>query len=758
MSNPYLEQWTSKEMLKELEEGILNAPQDLLGCHIFKEEDVQIFTAYRPCAKRMWVLDSKGETTYEMEPMEPEGFFGYVIEKKSERLKKYRFRVEYGPDDVIEIDDPYAFPGMFGELDRYLFSEGNHYKIYEKLGAHPMKRDGVEGVQFAVWAPHACSVSVIGEFNMWDARLHKMIMRGSSGIFELFVPGAWEGAAYKYEITARSGDKLYKTDPYGNYAELRPGNASRITSLDGYKWQDGSYQKKHQKKSRDVRDKEPMSIYEVHLASWKKRIEDDDNGNFSYCELASMLGDYVVDMGYTHIELMGIAEYPFDGSWGYQVGCYYAPTSRYGEPKDFMYFVDEMHKRGIQVILDWVPAHFPKDEHGLARFDGTCLYEHLDKRQGEHPHWGTLIYNYGRPEVINFLTANALFWLERFHIDGLRMDAVASMLYLDYGKEDGEWVANVYGGNENLEAIAFLQNLNKKIHERKDGSFSVAEESTAWPQVTGPVKEGGLDFDLKWNMGWMNDYLEYIRTDPLFRKGRHGMLTFSMIYQYSEDFMLVLSHDEVVHMKGSMFTKMPGSISDKFATLRLTYGYMAAHPGKKLIFMGQEFGQEREFSEKRELDWNLLDAVDGEMSDNERLRQYVSVLNSFYLAHPAMYELDARPAGFEWISTLDADHSVIAFLRKSKDETLLVVCNFTPVSYEAFRIGVPFAGKYKEIFNSDASEYGGTGFVNPRVKQSKRKHWDGRVNSIECRLAPLAIQVFTCTKVPSKAGRKKKES
>ena len=758
MSNPYLEQWTSKEMLKELEEGILNAPQDLLGCHIFKEEDVQIFTAYRPCAKRMWVLDSKGETTYEMEPMEPEGFFGYVIEKKSERLKKYRFRVEYGPDDVIEIDDPYAFPGMFGELDRYLFSEGNHYKIYEKLGAHLMKRDGVEGVQFAVWAPHACSVSVIGEFNMWDARLHKMIMRGSSGIFELFVPGAWEGAAYKYEITARSGDKLYKTDPYGNYAELRPGNASRITSLDGYKWQDGSYQKKHQKKSRDVRDKEPMSIYEVHLASWKKRIEDDDNGNFSYRELASMLGDYVVDMGYTHIELMGIAEYPFDGSWGYQVGCYYAPTSRYGEPKDFMYFVDEMHKRGIQVILDWVPAHFPKDEHGLARFDGTCLYEHLDKRQGEHPHWGTLIYNYGRPEVINFLTANALFWLERFHIDGLRMDAVASMLYLDYGKEDGEWIANVYGGNENLEAIAFLQNLNKKIHERKDGSFSVAEESTAWPQVTGPVKEGGLDFDLKWNMGWMNDYLEYIRTDPLFRKGRHGMLTFSMIYQYSEDFMLVLSHDEVVHMKGSMFTKMPGSISDKFATLRLTYGYMAAHPGKKLIFMGQEFGQEREFSEKRELDWNLLDAVDGEMSDNERLRQYVSVLNSFYLAHPAMYELDARPAGFEWISTLDADHSVIAFLRKSKDETLLVVCNFTPVSYEAFRIGVPFAGKYKEIFNSDASEYGGTGFVNPRVKQSKRKHWDGRVNSIECRLAPLAIQVFTCTKVPSKAGRKKKES
>ena len=501
MSNPYLEQWTSKEMLKELEEGILNAPQDLLGCHIFKEEDVQIFTAYRPCAKRMWVLDSKGETTYEMEPMEPEGFFGYVIEKKSERLKKYRFRVEYGPDDVIEIDDPYAFPGMFGELDRYLFSEGNHYKIYEKLGAHPMKRDGVEGVQFAVWAPHACSVSVIGEFNMWDARLHKMIMRGSSGIFELFVPGAWEGAAYKYEITARSGDKLYKTDPYGNYAELRPGNASRITSLDGYKWQDGSYQKKHQKKSRDVRDKEPMSIYEVHLASWKKRIEDDDNGNFSYRELASMLGDYVVDMGYTHIELMGIAEYPFDGSWGYQVGCYYAPTSRYGEPKDFMYFVDEMHKRGIQVILDWVPAHFPKDAHCLGRFDGQPLYEHPDSRRGEHPDWGTYIFDYGRMEVKNFLVANALFWIEKFHIDGLRVDAVASMLYLDYGKSDGEWLPNKDGGNEHYEAIHFLQHLNSEVEKEHPGAYIIAEESTAWPGVTAPVADGGLGFSYKWNMG-----------------------------------------------------------------------------------------------------------------------------------------------------------------------------------------------------------------------------------------------------------------
>ena len=645
----------------------------------------------------------------------------------------------------------------FSELDRYLFGQATHYEIYRKLGAHFTDQYGIRGVCFDVWAPNAARIWVIGSFNGWDETADEMtrLEPDTMGIFELFIPGIEEGALYKYLIETKDGKRLYKADPYANYAELRPGTASAVTDIEHFKWTDEKWMEERAK-TKDIYAK-PMTIYEVHPGSWMRHPGREDDGFYSYRDLVKYLIPYVKEMGYTHIELMGISEYPFDGSWGYQVTGYYAPTSRYGTPDDFMYLVDFLHQHGIGVILDWVPAHFPKDEHGLARFDGTCLYEHLDKRQGEHPHWGTLIYNYGRPEVINFLTANALFWLERFHIDGLRMDAVASMLYLDYGKEDGEWVANVYGGNENLEAIAFLQNLNKKIHERKDGSFSIAEESTAWPQVTGPVKEGGLDFDLKWNMGWMNDYLEYIRTDPLFRKGRHGMLTFSMIYQYSEDFMLVLSHDEVVHMKGSMFTKMPGSISDKFATLRLTYGYMAAHPGKKLIFMGQEFGQEREFSEKRELDWNLLDAVDGEMSDNERLRQYVSVLNSFYLAHPAMYELDARPAGFEWISTLDADHSVIAFLRKSKDETLLVVCNFTPVSYDEFRIGVPFAGKYKEIFNSDASEYGGTGFVNPRVKQSKRKHWDGRVNSIECRLAPLSIQIFSCTKVPSNAGRKKKE-
>ena len=647
----------------------------------------------------------------------------------------------------------------FSELDRYLFGQATHYEIYRKLGAHPTDEYGIRGVCFDLWAPNAARVWVIGSFNGWDEGANEMkrLEPETMGIFELFIPGVEEGDLYKYLIETKDGKRLYKADPYANYAELRPGTASAVTDIEHFKWSDAEWMKERATHKEDVYE-QPLAIYEVHPGSWMRHPGRQDDGFYSYRDLAKSLIPYVTEMGYSHIELMGICEYPYDGSWGYQVTGYYAPTSRYGTPEDFAYFVNECHRHKIGVILDWVPAHFPKDAHGLAEFDGSCLYEYADPRKGEHPDWGTKIFDYGKNEVKNFLIGSALLWVEHYHVDGLRVDAVASMLYLDYGKEDGEWVANVYGGNENLEAIAFLQNLNKKIHERKDGSFSVAEESTAWPQVTGPVKEGGLDFDLKWNMGWMNDYLEYICTDPLFRKGRHGMLTFSMIYQYSEDFMLVLSHDEVVHMKGSMFTKMPGSISDKFATLRLTYGYMAAHPGKKLIFMGQEFGQEREFSEKRELDWNLLDAVDGEMSDNERLRQYVSVLNSFYLAHPAMYELDARPAGFEWISTLDADHSVISFLRKSKDETLLVVCNFTPVSYEAFRIGVPFAGKYKEIFNSDASEYGGTGFVNPRVKQSKRKHWDGRVNSIECRLAPLAIQVFTCTKVPSKAGRKKKES
>ena len=580
-----------------------------------------------------------------------------------------------------------------------------------------MKRDGVEGVQFAVWAPHACSVSVIGEFNMWDARLHKMIMRGSSGIFELFVPGAWEGAAYKYEITAKSGDKLYKTDPYGNYAELRPGNASRITSLDGYKWQDGSYQKKHQKKSRDVRDKEPMSIYEVHLASWKKRIEDDDNGNFSYRELASMLGDYVVDMGYTHIELMGIAEYPFDGSWGYQVGCYYAPTSRYGEPKDFMYFVDEMHKRGIQVILDWVPAHFPKDAHCLGRFDGQPLYEHPDSRRGEHPDWGTYIFDYGRMEVKNFLVANALFWIEKFHIDGLRVDAVASMLYLDYGKSDGEWLPNKDGGNEHYEAIHFLQHLNSEVEKEHPGAYIIAEESTAWPGVTAPVADGGLGFSYKWNMGWMNDFLEYMKLDPYFRKDHQRQLCFSIEYYTSEKYILVLSHDEVVHGKCSLLNKMSGLEGDKFASLRAAFGFMYGHPGKKLLFMGQEFAQKREWAEFRSLDWFLLEEDDR----HKKMQDYVRELNHLYQKYDALYYHDFNVMGFEWMDCWRPELSTVAFVRRgsSVKDQLMFIANFTPMALEDYQVNAPCAGTFTEILNSDEERFGGEGRVNKKPIQAK---------------------------------------
>lgn len=741
-----LMQWPEIEALEYAECG---RPETVLGPRMAGKSRVLI-TAFQREADSVKVKNLDTKKVYEMTKMDENGYFAVLIPAK--KIPAYHLLVKTGKEEK-EIIDIYGVEPQIDAMDMSQFTNGIHSTIYEKLGAHPMTIDGVKGTYFAVWAPNAKAVSVVGDFNDWQAAEHPMRYLEAAGIYELFVQGVGVGDLYKYEIWGSDGRRVMKADPYGNYAERRPATASVVWDIETYNWND--------KKWMDARKKwkakkEPMLVYEVALGAFKKPAGEEKDF-YNYREIAPILCDYCEEMGYTHVELMPVMEHPFDGSWGYQVTGYFAPTSRYGTPDDFMYFMDTMHQHGIGVILDWVPAHFPKDEHGLARFDGTCLYEHHDPRQGEHPHWGTLIYNYGRPEVTNFLTANALFWLEKYHVDGLRMDAVASMLYLDYGKEDGQWIANIYGGNENLEAIAFLQNLNQKIHARKDGSLSIAEESTAWPQVTGDVKDNGLGFDLKWNMGWMNDYLEYIKTDPLFRKGRHGMLTFSMIYQYSEEFMLVLSHDEVVHMKGSMYTKMPGDRKDKFASLRLTYGYMAAHPGKKLIFMGQEFGQEREFSEERELDWNLLEPVDGEMSDHERLREYVSVLNSFYLAHPAMYVDDSRTAGFEWISTLDADNSVIAFVRKCKEETLLVVCNFTPVEHENFRIGVPFAGKYKEIFNSNATEYGGTGVVNPRVKQSKRQRWDGRANSIECRLAPLSIQIFSCTKTPSASGRKKKD-
>ena len=640
----------------------------------------------------------------------------------------------------------------FTDLDQYLFGQGTNYEVYKKLGAHPTTYRRKKGVYFAVWAPNAQSVSVIGEFNDWEEEANPMEKVGPIGVYEVFVPGAKIGQLYKFFIVGAHGEKLYKADPYANEAELRPGTASRITDITDYKWKDATWIKNREKFDERV---EPMAIYEVHPGSWKKHPQSEENekGFYNYREFAHALAAYVKEMGYTHVELMGIAEHPFDGSWGYQVTGYYAPTSRYGSPEDFMYFMNYMHEQGIGVILDWVPAHFPRDTFGLSTFDGTCLYEHLDPRQGSHPHWGTLIYNYGRPEVCNFLISNALFWADKYHADGIRMDAVASMLYLDYGKQDGEWVANIYGGNENLEAIEFLKHLNSVYKKKFPGSMLIAEESTAWPKITSPVEEEGLGFDYKWNMGWMNDFIDYMSKDPIFRSGCHGELTFSMVYAYSEDFILTLSHDEVVHGKASMIGKMPGERPQQFANLRAAYGYMMVHPGKKLLFMGQDFAQYSEWSEERSLDWELL-----QHQEHEQMQNYIKSLNAFYREHPALYQLDYNPDGFEWINAISANENMLVFTRntRKKEEMLLIVCNFSPLVYENHKIGVPYPGKYKEIFNSDRKEFGGSGVVNARLKQSKKDECDDRENSITIKVPPMAVSIFSYTKSAPKASTNKK--
>ena len=750
-----LEDYMDWPKIEDLEYAECRNVEDVLGA--VAVEDGILFRCFFPDADKVLIKIKGKSRTVIMKKMDDCGYFAALTAGK--KIPEYTYQVQY-KTGKMEIIDSYTADHYVDAMDEVMFANGEHDRIYDKLGAHPGQVAGYAGTWFAVWAPNAVSVSVVGDFNSWDGRLHPM-RRLESGIFELFVPEVGDGDIYKYEVHGYDGKTVMKADPYGFYAEKRPASASIVWSIDEYEWQDADWLKK--RKQTDWK-KEPMVIYEMHLGSFKKPM---GGGFYTYRELAEKTADYCKKMGYTHVELMPVMEHPLDASWGYQVIGYYAPTSRYGTPEDFMYFVDHLHQAGIGVILDWVPAHFPKDEHGLGRFDGTCLYEHLDKRQGEHPHWGTLIYNYGRPQVANYLIANALFWLEQYHADGLRLDAVASMLYLDYGKQDGEWIANMYGGNENLEAIEFLKKLNQKIKDRRDGSLSIAEESTAWPMVTGNVEEGGLGFDFKWNMGWMNDYLEYIKTDPLFRKGRHGMITFSMVYQYSENFMLVFSHDEVVHMKGSMYQKMPGTPAQKLAGLRQSFGYMAAHPGKKLLFMGQDFGQISEWSEERGLDWNLL--ADGKAmasgtgeviqvkSSHRMLQDFVADLWKFYKAHPAMYEWDEIPDGFEWVSMLDADHSVIAFMRKAENEKLLVVCNFTPVCYPEFKLGVPYAGKYKEILNSDAIVYGGENHTNPRLKNSKKEKMDGMEQSITFTLAPTAIQIFSYQpEQPVNRKRKKK--
>ena len=626
---------------------------------------------------------------------------------------------------------------MITEMDQYLFGQGTHYEIYKKLGAHLTEYEGEKGVYFAVWAPHAKGVRVVGEFNCWGSDGYRMNRLEPLGIYEVFVPGLEEGCMYKYLIETEKGDYLYKADPFAFYAEKRPGTASRVADISGFTWHDDRWMTK---RAGWNAAESPMSIYEVHPGSWKRHPhEEDEDGFYNYRELAAELTEYIKKMGYTHIELMGIAEHPFDGSWGYQVTGYFAPTSRYGTPEDFQYMIDYFHKHNIGVILDWVPAHFPRDAHGLANFDGEALYEHPDSRRGEHPDWGTKIFNYEKSEVRNFLIANALFWLGEYHVDGLRVDAVASMLYLDYGKQDGQWLPNKYGGNENLDAVWFFKHLNSIVHGRGDGSMIIAEESTAWPGVTKDVDDGGLGFTFKWNMGWMNDFLEYMKLDPYFRKDNHNKMTFAMSYAYSENYILVLSHDEVVHLKCSMLNKLLGYLDDKFANLKAGYTFMFGHPGKKLLFMGNEFAQLQEWSEARELDWFLL-----KEDRHLHMQNYVRALLQLYKKYRCLYELDDSWDGFQWINADDSYRSIFSFVRysKTKRKNLLFVMNFTPMERPDYRVGVPKKKKYELVLDSDAEEYGGSGRKRAKVYDAKKGSCDNQKYYVEYPLSAYGTAVF----------------
>ncbi|HAB61668.1 MAG TPA: 1,4-alpha-glucan branching enzyme [Lachnospiraceae bacterium] len=721
--------------LEELYREINNCPHKLLGPH--KVEEGQLFITYRINASEVTIIDKETNTEYSMLPYEDRGL--YVVLVEGEAIRSYEIRTKYLDNTTITIADPYSFGSRIGDLDTHLFRHGTHYEIYKKLGAHVITINGVKGTYFAVWAPNAKKVSVVGEFNCWDGRLHPMRLLESCGIHELFIPGVEEGAIYKYQIRTRDDRVLYKVDPYANSSELRPKNASVVADLTNYRWEDKVWQKKKYKKDRNSLRKEAMSIYEMHLGSWRKHNNGTEDGFYNYRELAVEVADYVSNMGYTHVELLGIAEHPFDGSWGYQVTGYYAPTRRYGKPEDFMFFVDYLHRKGIGVILDWVPAHFPKDDFGLSRFDGEPLYEYPNPKMGEHPEWGTYIFNYSKKEVINFLLANALFWLKEFHLDGLRVDAVASMLYLDYGKNAGEWIPNKNGGRENLDVVEFFRHMNAIIQEKLPWAMMIAEESTSWEGVTAPAKANGLGFLYKWNMGWMNDFLEYMKLDPYFRQFNHHKLTFSLMYAYSENFIQVLSHDEVVHGKGSMIQKMPGEYDDKFANLRVAYGFMYAHPGKKLLFMGQEFAQWQEWSEARGLDWGIL-----EYERHAQMQQYVKSLNHLYRRYNALYANDCEAIGFEWLDCTHAGLSLISFIRRgtTKKNHLLVVCNFTPVDREDYEIGVLAPGTYTQIFNSDLIEFGGKGNGIVTSVRAVQEEYNNKPYKIRLAVPGLSFMAF----------------
>lgn len=714
-----------------IEEIIYSESQDphaILGPHV--QGNGTLIQAFFPGAQKVTLQLTKDMAEKEMELADDDGFFAVWLPVKN--VGAYRYIVSYENGSVETMQDAYRHECLITAEDEEKFAMGVHYTVYEKLGAHPLNLDGEDGVYFAVWAPNALRVSTVGDFNHWDGRVHQM-RKLPSGIFEIFIPGVKAGDNYKYEIKLKTGLTYLKADPYGNAAQLRPETASVVADLRNFKWEDKEFIKK---RKTFQKENAPISVYELYLGSFLAPKDDEEYAN--YREIADKLIPYVKEMGYTHVELMPVMEHPLDASWGYQVIGYYAPTARYGTPEDFMYFVNELHKAGIGVILDWVPAHFPRDIYGLSSFDGTCLYENPDEQRRSHPHWGTLVFDYGRPEVSNYLIANALFWVEKFHADGIRMDAVASMLYLDYGRNPGEWMANIYGGNENLEAVELIKHLNSMMGKRNPGVLRIAEESTAWPMVTGSLEDGGLGFDLKWNMGWMNDYLDYIKYDPYFRSHHHSELTFSMIYAYSEKFMLVFSHDEAVHGKSSMLGKMPGEREQKFANLRLTYAYMFTHPGRKLLFMGQDIGEFSEWNEMRQTEWELL-----KYPDHKGMAALVKKLNELYTTKPALYEWDDKPEGFAWINSINSAENLLTFMRRTrKKESLLVVAaNFSGVEKQV-KIGVPYEGSYKEILNTDAEEFGGSGMIKKRAKRAVKKEWDDRPYSVSITLAPLSASIL----------------
>ena len=724
--------------LSSIIDGVNANPASVLGPHAIQVDgkNAVAVRGYFPGFDQAWLLDDRNAATRPMRRIHPSGVYeGLMPQQESSTIPQYRFRLSNSTGKTIEMQDPYAVPSLISDFDRHLFNAGEHWKIYEKLGSHLRDVDGHVGVNFAVWAPNAQSVQVIGDFNHWDGRSHCMQKQIPSGIWELFVPQIGAGQKYKYRIRMLDGQVVDKTDPYGVFAELPPRTASIVTSLDDYQWKDDQWMDR--RKAENQLEK-PMSVYEVHLGSWRK-CKTGVHGWMNYREIAHQLVQYCKEMGFTHLELLPVSEHPFTGSWGYQTVGYFSVTSRYGTPEDFMYFVDHCHQNNIGVIIDWVPAHFPKDSHGLRQFDGSALYEHADPRQGEHPDWGTMIFNFGRNEVRNFLIANALFWLEKYHIDGLRVDAVASMLYLDYSRKEGEWVPNVYGGRENLEAIHLLREFNIQSHLQHPGVLTIAEESTAWPGVSRPTEFGGLGFSLKWNMGWMNDTLRYMRHEPIHRQFHQNELTFSLIYAFTENFTLPLSHDEVVHGKGALIAQMAGDLWQKFANLRLLYSYMWTHPGKNLLFMGCELAQWHEWNYDSEIQWDLLD-----WETHRGGQKLVADLNHLVKREPALHELDFSGDGFEWIDCMNAQDSVLGYIRKAKDPNdFVVVCNnFTPV-VRRYRMGVPRDGFYREIFNSDSVHYAGTNVGNhPGILADSKIPQHGRPASIELTLPPLATVVF----------------